>query len=444
MVGTLKRPASSSRSSSLCGFPRSTPEAEGLAAAPLEELRRSVAAEVKCGALADAAHVVLRHGKCVVAFGDGKGSKESNFTLRSLCKLHGCTKPLVACAFLTLVDSGKVKLSDPVSKYIPFSEVKATKAKKPKAVETVPTLRNLLTMTAGLQYQDCPAYRGAMKQIRQGKIRTLAAMCEALAEQPLQNEPGSCYTYSFCTDFLGRVCEKVSGKSLEAFMKKALLDPLGMRDTHFVVPAKKRSRQATLYDCQRVAGNYVCKVWQHAERADGIMSGGGGILSYHDPGMWSTVEDYVKFCQMLLTGRSATGKQILRPKTLQSLWQDSLVEYGRKDGRLPGWHDASGRSPGGVWDYTGWSLLNTHLTFEEPPKAGVIREGQTMWMGGGGGTYWVVDRVHSTVAVSFSQSFGGRGHSTDAAKDASVFTEAAVEEGEGQQPGQPPKRRRMK
>ena len=47
---------------------------------------------------------------------------------------------------------------------------------------------------------------------------------------------GSCYTYSFCTDFLGRVCEKVSGKSLEAFMKKALLDPLGMRDTHFVVP----------------------------------------------------------------------------------------------------------------------------------------------------------------------------------------------------------------
>ena len=88
-----------------------------------------------------------------------------------------------------------------------------------------------------------------------------------------------------------------------------------------------------------------------------------------------------------------------------------------QDGRLPGWHDASGRSPGGVWDYTGWSLLNTHLTFEEPPKAGVIREGQTMWMGGGGGTYWVVDRNHHTVAVSFSQSFGGRGDSTDAAKD---------------------------
>ena len=45
-------------------------------------------------------------------------------------------------------------------------------------------------MQSCVLFKDCPAYRGAMKQIRQGKIRTLAAMCEALAEQPLQNEPG--------------------------------------------------------------------------------------------------------------------------------------------------------------------------------------------------------------------------------------------------------------
>ena len=82
-MGTLKRPASSSSGSLLCGFLRSTPEAQGLAAAPLEELRQSVAAEGQCGALAGAAHVVLLHGKCVLAFGDGKSSKESNFTLRS-------------------------------------------------------------------------------------------------------------------------------------------------------------------------------------------------------------------------------------------------------------------------------------------------------------------------------------------------------------------------
>eukprot|EP00438_Fugacium_kawagutii_P015089 Skav214580 [mRNA] locus=scaffold57:271253:275386:+ [translate_table: standard] len=317
----LKRPAAKPKTTGSCGFPSASRKAVALAAGPLEQLKEAVASEVKCGALAGAAHCVLRNGKCVLGFADGKANKENDFTLRrTLCKLHGCTKPLVACAFLTLVDKGKVKLSDPVSKYIPFAEA-----------------------------------------------------------QPFTS--GSCYTYSFCTDFLGRVCEKVSGKSLESFMKTALLEPLGMKDTHFVVPA-----------------------WQHKERADGIMSGGGGILSYHDPGMWSTVEDYVKFCQMLLTGRSISGKQILRPKTLSCLWQDSLVEYGRKE----------------IIE----QLSDQDVAVvKEPPKAGVVRKGQTMWMGGGGGTYWVVDKVHHTVAVSFSQSFGGRGHSTDAAKDSPVISQ---------------------
>ncbi|CAK9063334.1 Uncharacterized protein Rv1367c [Durusdinium trenchii] len=426
-MAPLKRPSSAlshSTRSALGGvFPLVAPEDQALAAAPLEELRQTVAAEVQCGALAGASHVVLRRGKCVFHMGDGKANSKEDFNVRTLCKLHGCTKPLVACAFLTLVDKGKAKLSDPVSKYIPFSS-----SVKSKPVKTVPTLRNLLTMTAGLQYQDCPAYSSVMKQIRKGQIRTLSAMCDALAKAPLQNEPGSCYTYSFCTDYLGWICEKISGKSLESFMKEALLEPLGMRDTHFVVPAKKKSRQATLYECNRIAGSYTLKVWQHPEKAPGIMSGGGGILSYHDAGMWSTAEDYVKFCQLLLTGLSPSGQRILRPKTLKSLWEDSLVPYGRKDGRLPGWHDAAGRAPGGVWDYTGWSLLNTQLTFQEPPKAGHVRMGETMWMGGGGGTYWVVDRRHQTVAVSFSQSFGGRA-STDTAKDAAVFAEQAVEEG---------------
>ena len=87
----LRRPASSkgpSRSS--CGFPWSSAEAEQLASGPLQNLQDAVHTEVKCGALAGAAHVVLRHGKCVVAFADGKASKESKFTLRTLNELPHC------------------------------------------------------------------------------------------------------------------------------------------------------------------------------------------------------------------------------------------------------------------------------------------------------------------------------------------------------------------
>ena len=83
---------------------------------------------------------------------------KQRFGLRTLCRLHGCTKPLVAAAFLTLVDKGKVKLTDPISKYISFSEevsVKRGKSRpKLRKVKVRPTLRHLLTMTAGLQYQD--------------------------------------------------------------------------------------------------------------------------------------------------------------------------------------------------------------------------------------------------------------------------------------------------
>ena len=78
-----KRSTPAASAASLCGLPKSKPEAEALASAPLEQLKEVVAAEVKCGALAGAAHVVLRHGKCVMAFGDGKASKEGNFTLRT-------------------------------------------------------------------------------------------------------------------------------------------------------------------------------------------------------------------------------------------------------------------------------------------------------------------------------------------------------------------------
>jgi len=78
-----KRSTPAASAASLCGLPKSKPEAEALASAPLEQLKEVVAAEVKCGALAGAAHVVLRHGKCVMAFGDGKASKDGNFTLRT-------------------------------------------------------------------------------------------------------------------------------------------------------------------------------------------------------------------------------------------------------------------------------------------------------------------------------------------------------------------------
>jgi len=184
----------------------------------------------------------------------------------------------------------------------------------------------------------------------------------------------------------------------------------------------KEATSGELYDAKRVkrsAGSqkapYKLKRWSGA-RAKGILSAGGGILSYADPGMWSTAHDYAQFCQMLLNnGVAPNGKRILRHSTVKSIWKDALAAYSRADGRLPGWNDADGPGTrGGFWDYTGCSLLHTHLTFKQPPsKLRPPRRARSMWMGGGGGVYWVLDAERRTVAITFTQGFGGRENDGD-------------------------------
>jgi len=452
----------------LAGLPRASPREAGLDPVPLDQLRaalRRETHELQC--LSGAAHIVLHRGRCVLACCDGVADRRSRrqWSVDTICKLHGCTKPLVSVAFLTLVDEGKVKLSDPISRFLKFSDRLKRKSLTAKGkrhaaaaaaakgvvlkarackVRKLPTLRNLLTMTAGLGYEHTPAYKPIMKLVRKGSIQDLAGLCNAISQLPLEAEPGTRYEYSFCTDVLGRVCEAISGQRLDRFVERRLLKPLGMKDTHFSVPSRKYHRMAVLYDAQKRArgGRFALRPWSHPEKAPGIMSGGGGVLSYEDAGMYSTVRDYSKFVQMLVDGGTAlNGKRILSERTVRALWGDALAEYARPDGRLPGWNDADGIAKGSSWDTTGCSLLHTHLVFDKPPTgSGPPRRAKTMWMGGGGGTYWVADKERQLVSVSFTQTLGGRQDQSDGlgpqGSDAAPFAVAAVDAGRTAAKGQ--------
>lgn len=402
----------------LAGFPAAPPGAAGLDASELARFRKALRHEAgTLQSLAGAAHVVLHRGKCIFACSGGLADRArgTRFTTRTLCKLHGGSKPLLAAAFLALVDAGKCRLDDPVAKYIPFS------SRVGKSVcERPATLRDMLLMTAGLGYEDAPAYSGLMQQVRAGKIADLAAFCEALSEKPLLAQPGKKSMYSFGYDMLGRVCEVVSGLPLERFMRRWLLGPLGMKDTHFVVPSRKRGRCAALYDCtplkrkRRDGAEYSLVPYRHPDRAPMILSGGGGILSYHDAGMWGTAEDYARFCQMLLSaGRSPGGRRVLKASTVAALWKDGLGPLGGRDGRIPGWHDNDGKETGGWWDYRGLSLIHTYLDLDAPPRRGRTRRSRSMWMSGGGGAFWTVDAQRGLVTVSMAQTFGGREDEAD-------------------------------
>jgi len=284
----------------------------------------------------------------------------------------------------------------------------------------------------------------------------LAGLCDALAKTPLLSRPGLRYEYGFTVEVLGLLCERVAGQPLEEFVRRRLLQPLGMKDTYFVVPEKKRSRMAVMYEtwprCAAAAQSgrgsssssssaYCVKRWNHSkERAPGILSPGGGILSYHDAGMYGTAQDYARFCQMLLDGGrvpGADGQRILRDSTVKLLWRDALAPYAGRGGRIAGWHDSPepewaesvlNQRAAGFWDRNSWSLLNSHLVFNDPPRKGHTRAGRTMWMGGGAGAFWVVDTKRRLVAVSMAQCFGGRvvGVADAADKEESSASSSAV------------------
>lgn len=118
------------------------PEAGGLSRAPLNRLRAVVHKEVhELGSLPGVAHLILKDGRCVFKHAAGWSDikRRKKFDLRTLCALHSCSKPLTVAAFLTLVDAGKVRLADPIDKYLPFftgsgcwqRQIENTKSKDP-------------------------------------------------------------------------------------------------------------------------------------------------------------------------------------------------------------------------------------------------------------------------------------------------------------------------
>ena len=191
------------------------------------------------------------------------------------------TKPITATAVLMLQDEGKLDVHDPVAKYLPeFANLKT-----PSGQPANLTLIQILTHTSGLGEAGGPAAREA---------KTLADLVPLWLSAPMQFEPGS--RWSYCQSGInaaGRVVEVVSGMSFDAFLDKRLFHPLGMKSTTFYPGASERARQVTAYAKNATTGSLeaVPPRPEFGPR-DRPPQGNGGL--------YSTAEDYAKFCQMLL------------------------------------------------------------------------------------------------------------------------------------------------
>lgn len=273
---------------------------------------------------------VARHGKVVQHEAVGLQDLETKapMTRETIFRIYSMTKPITSVAAMQLYEQGKLKLDAPVSQYLPeFADLKVVDNPHSQEISTIPCQRpmvvqDLFLHTAGLTYgffsntNVDKLYRKTLNSPPPGAV--LHDMIEAMGDLPLVYQPGTKWHYSYATDVLGYVVEKVSGLPFDRYLKEQIFDPLGMIDTGFYVPAEDLSRFATNYG-PRTEGGLRSIDLPHASKyakKTTFFSGGGGLVS--------TASDYMRFCLMLLNKGQLDGQRILKPQTVELMIKNHL------------------------------------------------------------------------------------------------------------------------
>lgn len=379
--------------------PTGQPEAVGLSTPRLRRIHEAVHRHIDAGAISGAVTMVARRGKVVHAQAHGLMDLEAKkpMTMDAIFRIASMTKPITGSAVLMLVEEGLVRLSDPVSRFLPeFKDMKVAlplESLTPRpnmrgregAIYLVPayreiTVRDLLTHTSGLLSGGLGA-REAAKTLRKLPTDTLASYVPRLASVPLDFQPGTDWAYSGAAgpEVLGRIVEIVSGKPYDQFLNERLFEPLGMKDTFFYPPDDRRPRLVTLYSRSPDG-------LKKAPNQDGFSTptffGAGGSLM-------STAADYLQFTQMLCNGGKLNGHVLLSPKTVELMASNHVG--GLFNGKL-------GRPAAGM----GYGLLVGIV--EDPVAAGLrVSKGSFGWDGAYGTLAWI-EPAENMVSVLMIQT----------------------------------------
>jgi CubicO group peptidase (beta-lactamase class C family) len=355
--------------------------------------------EIAAGRIPGALVLIQHHGQPVYFKTFGKRDVENGtpMTADTIFPIHSVTKTITSVAAMMLIDSGKIALSDPVSKYIPsFAGMKVGVERKDDAgrprLDLVPPLRSiniedLLLHTSGITYgfYGEGLVKKAYAGIYLGDFDN-AGFAERIARLPLAEQPGTLWDYGHSIDVLGRVIEVASGQSLYQFEKTHLLDPLGMTTTKFfLTDPDERARYA-----QPLAKD------RHVERNSLDVtrweSGGGGMVS--------TIADFTRYAQMLLNGGTLDGKTYLSPAAYAAMTTDHI-------GPGSGVERNYFYYPGDGFGFGYGFGVRTDPGNAVPPPPGSL--GEIKW-DGATGVYIVVDRAQDMFFVLMENAPSGRMH----------------------------------
>jgi CubicO group peptidase (beta-lactamase class C family) len=259
----------------------------------------------------------------------------------SIFRIASITKPITAAAVMMLVEDGRVGLDDAVGQWLPeLAAPMVVRTPAGPVDDVIPAARpirviDLLTFRAGYGFPSdfsLPAVQLLFSELNQGPPRPqhVAAPQEwmvALSRIPLLHQPGEAWLYNTCSDILGVLIARVSGRPLPEFLAERLFEPLGMVDTGFAVPAGKRDRFTSYYRTDPAgAPRLIDGPDGQWSSLPAFPSGAGGLVS--------TVDDWHSFARMLLAEGTAGGRRLLSPASVRRMCTDHLTPAQRDAGRL--------------------------------------------------------------------------------------------------------------
>jgi CubicO group peptidase (beta-lactamase class C family) len=356
------------------------------------------------GRIVGAVVLVAEDGHLVYHRAAGLADREAGTPIReeSVFRLASMTKPIVSAATLALVEQGRLRLDDPVTRYIPEFRPKLADGREP-----VITIRYLLSHTAGLDYpfnepDGGPYHRAGVSNGFDQPGLSITENLARIASTPLLYEPGTAWSYSVAHDVLGEVVARAAGEPLPQVIERTVTGPLTMADTGFAI--RDHARLVTAYGdgapgATRMGETFLLASFgvspipyapNRAADPASYPSGGAGMVG--------TAGDYLRFLDALRAG----GEPVLTADSVKALTASTTGELG-VGGPMPGWGFGFGLS-----------------VLDDPQAAGTPQSVGTWQWGGVYGSSWFVDpsRRLTVVVITNTAVAGMIGTYPDAIRDA--------------------------
>jgi CubicO group peptidase (beta-lactamase class C family) len=338
--------------------------------------------EINEGRLAGAVSYIYRNGQIVdkAAFGYSSWQAKKPMRQDNIFHIMSMTKPIISTAFLMLYEEGHFFLTDPVSKYLPqFKDIKVSLdvnegidgATEPAKSEI--TIHQLLTHTAGFTHglQGTKLDNEFAQAMYQEPQTSIESRVNTLASLPLIGQPGEQWNYSASPDVLSLLIEHFSGMTTAEFLQIRIFDPLEMTDTGYNIPTTSQDRWVPVHNINE---DGILVNSEQQLPVEGNMVYGG------THGLFSTADDYMKFCKMILNGGKGNGKRFLSPKTIELMTMNQV---------------------GDLYGGQGFGLGFGIITDVAKNKA--LGSKGTYYWGGAYSTYFFIDPKEDLIAILMTQ-----------------------------------------